>query len=84
LELSGVIVPENVHPESEPLKLPFEPMVTVALVPSIRTPVQVPEIADSDAGVLELNEEAGSDVPLKVWVATQFSVNVPFRLEPAT
>ena len=81
MELSGATVPENEHPELEPLTVPLEMIVTVVAVPSIRLPVQVPEIAESDACVLKLKVEAGSDAPVKV-ILVPFSVRVPFRLEP--
>jgi hypothetical protein len=52
LELSGATVPENEHPELEPLTPPFELMVTVVVIPSSKVPVQVPAIAEIDAEVL--------------------------------
>jgi hypothetical protein len=51
-ELSATTVPENEHPELEPLRLPLELMVTVAATLSSNAPVQAPEIAEREAVVL--------------------------------
>ncbi len=52
-EVSGVRVPVKEQPdESDPVMLPFEEMVTVVVVPSSRTPVQVPLMSDTLAAVL--------------------------------
>jgi hypothetical protein len=51
LELSGITVPVNEHPELEPATLPVELMVIFVVIPSSNVPVQVPEIEESDAGV---------------------------------
>jgi hypothetical protein len=51
-ELSGATVPENEHPELEPLTLPLELMVTVVVIPSSKVPVQVPVMVERVAEVL--------------------------------
>jgi hypothetical protein len=51
-EESAAAVPDNVHPEAEPVTVPLELMLRVVDVPSNNVPVQLPEICASDAGVL--------------------------------
>lgn len=52
---SATSVPENVQPRLEPLSVPLEAIVTVALLPSNKFPDHVPVIADKLAGILKLN-----------------------------
>src|SRR5512147_1955456 len=68
LALSGVMVPENVQPALESVKLPVELIVTIALLPSNRFPDHVPVIAARLAGVLKLNCDVGSALPVNVLV----------------
>jgi hypothetical protein len=51
LELSCVAVPENEHPELEPLISPLSLIVTVAAAPFSNEPDQLPEISEIDAGM---------------------------------